>query len=115
MPGISRNAAQTIQPTIRTWRLAATRINQSLEDIARLVNPSVRGWENYYGRCYRFALTPVLRHLERALVRWACRKFKRLRRHYNLAVHWGCNLSTAPDSRFFSPKPTNSVRDSRCD
>jgi len=27
----------------------------------------------------------------------------------------GCNLSTAPDSRFFSPKPTNSVRDSRCD
>src|SRR5262249_58638273 len=62
--------------------------NQSLEDIARLVNPSVRGWVNYYGRFYRSALTPVLRHLERALIRWACRKYKRLRRHYTNAAHW---------------------------
>ena len=26
----------------------------------------------------------------------------------------GCNLSPAPESRLFSPKPTNSVRDLRC-
>jgi RNA-directed DNA polymerase len=88
LPAISTKAAQAIRETIRTWRLAATRNNQSLEDIARLVNPSVRGWVNYYGRFYRSALTPVLRHLEGALVRWACRKFKRLRRHYTLAAHW---------------------------
>ena len=31
------------------------------------MNPSVRGWVNYYGRFYRSAF-PVLRHLERALV-----------------------------------------------
>jgi RNA-directed DNA polymerase len=88
LPAISNKAAQAIQETIRNWRLAATRNNQSLEDIARLVNPSVRGWVNYYGRFYRSALTPVLRHLERALIRWACRKYKRLRRHYLNAAHW---------------------------
>ena len=88
LPAISHKAALAIQETIRNWRLAATRNNQSLEDIARLVNPSVRGWVNYYGRFYRSALTPVLRHLERALVRWACRKYKRLRRHYTNAAHW---------------------------
>jgi RNA-directed DNA polymerase len=88
LPAISTKAAQAIQETIRNWRLAATRNNQSLEDIARLVNPSVRGWVNYYGRFYRSALTPALRHLERALVRWACRKYKRLRRHYPNAAHW---------------------------
>src|SRR4029077_19443579 len=93
LPAISHKAALAIQETIRNWRLAATRNNQSLEDIARLVNPSVRGWVNYYGRFYRSALTPVLRHLERALVRWACRKFKRLRRHYTLAAHWLGRLS----------------------
>src|SRR5437762_1106629 len=60
--------------TIRDWRLAATRNIQSLEEIAGLVNPSVRGWASYYGRFYRSALTPVLRHLERALVKWAQRK-----------------------------------------
>ena len=66
LPAISDKAAKAIRETIRDWRLAATRNNQSLEEIAGLVNPSVRGWVNYYGRFYRSALTPVLRHLERA-------------------------------------------------
>ena len=81
LPAISDKAAKAIRETIRDWRLAATRNNQSLEEIAGLVNPSVRGWVNYYGRFYRSECTPVLRHLERALVRWARRKYKRLRRH----------------------------------
>lgn len=88
LPGVSNKAAQAIRETIRQWRLAATRNNQSLQEIARLANPSVRGWVNYYGRFYRSALTPVLRHLERALIKWACRKYKRFRRHYTNAVHW---------------------------
>jgi len=88
LPGVSSKAGKAIQATIREWRLAATRNNQSLEDLARLVNPSVRGWVDYYGRFYRSALTPVLRHLERALVRWACRKYKRFRGHVTNATHW---------------------------
>jgi RNA-directed DNA polymerase len=88
LPGVSNKAGKAIRATIREWRLAATRNNQSLEDLARLVNPSVRGWVDYYGRFYRSALTPVLRHLERALVRWACRKFKRFRGHVTNAAHW---------------------------
>ena len=88
IPAISDKAAKAIRETIRDWRLAATRNNQSLEEIAGLVNPSVRGWANYYGRLYRSALTPVLRHLERALVKWARRKYKRLRRHTSKAAHW---------------------------
>jgi len=88
LPAISNKAAKAVRETIRDWRLAATRNNQSLEDIAGLVNPSVQGWVNYYGRFYRSALTPVLRHLERVLIRWACRKYKRLRRHYTNAAHW---------------------------
>ena len=88
IPAISDKAAKAIRETIRDWRLAATRNNQSLEEIAGLVNPPVRGWANYYGRFYRSALTPVLRHLERALVKWAQRKYKRLRHHSSNAVHW---------------------------
>ena len=88
LPGVSNKAGKAIRATIRGWRLAATRNNQSLEDLARLVNPSVSGWVNYYGRFYRSALTPVLRHLERALIRWACRKYKRFRGHVTNAAHW---------------------------
>jgi RNA-directed DNA polymerase len=88
LPGVSNKAGKAIRATIRDWRLAATRNNQSLEDLARLVNPSVSGWVNYYGRFYRSALTPVLRHLERALIHWACRKYKRFRGHVTRAAHW---------------------------
>ena len=88
LPGVSNKAGKAIRATIRSWRLAATRNNQSLEDLARLVNPSVSGWVNYYGRFYRSALTPVLRHLERALIRWVCRKYKRFRGHVTNAAHW---------------------------
>jgi RNA-directed DNA polymerase len=58
LPGVSNKAGKAIRATIRDWRLAATRNNQSLEDLARLVNPSVSGWVDYYGRFYRSALTP---------------------------------------------------------
>jgi RNA-directed DNA polymerase len=88
LPAVSDKAAKRIRATIRSWRLGATRNNQSLEEIARFVNPYVRGWVNYYGRYYRSALTPALRHLERALVYWVRRKFKRLRRHQRRATHW---------------------------
>ena len=88
LPAVSDKAAKKIRATIRDWRLGATRNNQSLEDIAGFVNPYVRGWVNYYGRYYRSALTPVLRHLERALVYWVRRKLKRFRRHQRKATHW---------------------------
>jgi len=88
LPGVSNKAASRIRRTIREWRLGATRNNQPLEEIARFVNPFVRGWVNYYGRFYRSALTPVLRCLERALVYWVRRKFKRFRRHQRAAYHW---------------------------
>jgi len=88
LPAVSNQAAKRIRGTIRDWRLGATRNNRTLEEIAKFVNPFVRGWVNYYGRYYRSALTPVLRGLERALVYWVRRKFKRLRRHQRRAVHW---------------------------
>ena len=79
LPAISTKAAKAIRATIRDWRLASTRNNQSLEDLAQLVNPSVRGWMNYYGRFYRSKCVQVLRHLNVALAAWARRKYKRFR------------------------------------
>ena len=93
LPGVSNKAAKSIRATIRSWRLGATRSNQSLEELARFVNPFVRGWVNYYGRFYRSALTPVLRELERSLVYWVRRKFKRFARHARRAVHWLGNVA----------------------
>ena len=88
LPAISTKAAMAIRSTIREWRMASTRNNQRLEDLAELVNPVVRGWMNYYGRFYRSKCVQVLRHVNGALAAWARRKFKRLRRRERASTHW---------------------------
>jgi RNA-directed DNA polymerase len=88
LPAISTKAATAIRTTIRQWRLASTRNNQSLEDLAQFVNPVVRGWMNYYGRFYRSKCVHVLRHLNEALATWARRKYKRFRRRERASMHW---------------------------
>jgi RNA-directed DNA polymerase len=88
LPAISTKAAKAIRATIRQWRLASTRNNQSLEDLARLVNPSVRGWMNYYGRFYRSKCLQVLRHLNEALAAWVRRKHTRFRRRERASMYW---------------------------
>src|SRR6266542_2652705 len=77
LPAMSAKAAKRVRQTIREWRMASTRNNQRLEDLARLVNPAVRGWMNYYGHFYRSKCVQVLRQLNEALARWARRKYKR--------------------------------------
>jgi RNA-directed DNA polymerase len=74
LPAMSAAAAREIRQTIRGWRLASHRNQRGLADLARLTNPVVQGWMNYFGRYYRSKLLQVLRHLNRALVAWACWK-----------------------------------------
>jgi len=88
LPAISTRAAKAIRQAIRQWQMASTRNNQRLEDLARLTNPVVRGWMNYYGRFYRSKCVQVLRHLNVALAAWAQRKYKRFRRRERASMHW---------------------------
>ncbi|MGO8905083.1 MAG: group II intron maturase-specific domain-containing protein, partial [Solirubrobacteraceae bacterium] len=57
------------------------RPDKTISDLARIFNPIIRGWINYYGRFYRSVLKKVLRRINAYLVRWAQCKYKRLRRH----------------------------------
>lgn len=89
LPAISTKAAKAIRATIRGWRMASTRNNQPLENLARLVNPVAQGWMNFYGRFYRSKCIQVLRHINEALAAWVRRKFKdRFRRRDRASVHW---------------------------
>ena len=88
LPAISAKSAKAIRKTIREWRMASTRNNQRLEDMARLTNPVVRGWMNYYGRFYRSKCVQVLRQVNVALAGWARRKYKRYKRRERASMHW---------------------------
>jgi RNA-directed DNA polymerase len=86
-PAISDNAIKAIKKTIRSWRIHL-RPDKSLEDIARMFNVKVQGWINYYGNYYKSAMYPCLRNIERSLIRWAMKKYKRLRGHKTRAKLW---------------------------
>ncbi len=86
-PAISDGAAKEIRQRIRRWRLHG-RSDKDLLDLARAIDPIVRGWFNYYGRFHRSSMYAISRHIDRYLVRWAMRKYKRLRRSPKKAFRW---------------------------
>jgi len=86
-PAISNKAAKRIRQISWDWNWPI-RSDKQLEDLARMFNSAIRGWINYYGRFYKSALYPTLRVLNRRLVMWATRKYKRLRHHRRRARHW---------------------------
>jgi len=86
-PAVSDNAAKAIRQQIRRWRLHL-RSGSSLADLARDVNPILRGWINYYGRFYRSWLSRSLAQVNEYLVRWARRKYKRLDNHPSRSWQW---------------------------
>jgi group II intron reverse transcriptase/maturase len=86
-PAISKKAVQKICDEIRSWQLHR-RTASSIEDLAKMLNPKLRGWFNYYGRFTPSALRPIERHVGQSLVRWACRKYKKLRGYRVRAWGW---------------------------
>ncbi len=86
-PAVSNAAATRMRQAMRRRHLAR-RSDKAIDDLARMWNPVLRGWIQYYGRFYKSALYPVFRHFNGLLVRWAMRKYKRLRRHRRRASHW---------------------------
>jgi RNA-directed DNA polymerase len=79
LPAVSKDAIKAMGREIRSWHLAR-RSDKSLNDLALMFNSIVQGWINYFGRFYKSMLYPLLRRINDHLVRWAMRKYKRLRR-----------------------------------
>jgi RNA-directed DNA polymerase len=79
LPAVSKDAVKAMSREIRSWHIAR-RSDKSLTDLAQMFNSIVQGWINYYGRFYKSMLYPLLRRINDHLVRWACRKYRRLRR-----------------------------------
>jgi len=86
-PAVSDQAAKSMRQTMRRWKLHH-RCDLALEDIAQWTRPILLGWVRYYGRFQRSALRGALRTLDHFIVRWAQRKYKRLRDHALRAWDW---------------------------
>ena len=87
LPAISKDALSKISAEVRSWKLHR-QATLTLAEIARRINPIVRGWMQYYGACYRSMLRPLLQRINAYLVRWLRKKYKRLRGFKKAKACW---------------------------
>jgi len=83
-PAVSKPALNAMRATIRDLNIR-TRTEVTLDDIARELNPKVRGWIAYYGRYTRSVLYPMARYINQTLAVWFKRKYKRFHRRLGRA------------------------------
>jgi group II intron reverse transcriptase/maturase len=105
-PGVAPSALNHMRATIRDLKLRQ-KTHVSLADIAREINPLLRGWIAYYGRFTPSALDALRRYVNQTLCVWVRRKFKRYARptqagkflqrlaqsRMKLFVHWQLGIT----------------------
>jgi len=99
LPATSPKALTSISRRVRRWALHH-RSDKSLQDLAAMYNPCIRGWINYYSHFYKTQLRPTLKRIDLYVIRWARRKFKRLRRKTKGARDWFDRLRRANPTLF---------------
>lgn len=74
--GAISNAAKTsIRRAIRKV-LNPRWTDDSLEAFAKVLNPKIRGWINYYGKFFKLRMIRVFDYLDELIRRWMARKYK---------------------------------------
>lgn len=105
-PAVSKEALKSMQGKIRELKIRKITV-RNMEDIAKMVNPILNGWINYYGKFAPSALSPIWRYVNKTLVAWSMRKFKKLKgrktqaglmmqriseSNPKLFAHWKCGM-----------------------
>ena len=86
-PSASRESLKAMRQKVRRWRLHL-KSETSLEGLASQCAATIRGWMGYYGYFRRSEFHIMARHIDRELVRWAMRKYKRFHKHMRRAITW---------------------------
>ena len=87
LAGASREALAAMGQQVRGWRIHR-RVGFDLKQLAEWINPIVSGWVTYYGRFYRSVLNPLVHRINTYLMRWAQKKYRRLRSFKRFQAWW---------------------------
>ena len=87
-PAISPVKIQKIRDRIRDM-VGTQQRGWSLSQLAKRLNPQIRGWWNYYGKFFRSVFKKrVGRFLDTRIFHWARRKYKRIKGSWRKGWLW---------------------------
>jgi RNA-directed DNA polymerase len=86
-PAVSSKAIKSIKESIRNWHIKRL-VGLEIGDIAKRINPVIRGWLNYYGKFRISEMYPTLSYLNNKILGWIRKKYKKFRKTKNQAIKW---------------------------
>jgi RNA-directed DNA polymerase len=98
-PAVSKASGQEIRDRIREIRLRNKTI--SIEMLAKLMNPVVRGWFNYFSKFAPGTAKRVLNYLNLAIARWAKTKYKSMKGSMAKAIHFIKRIASSNPNLFY--------------
>ncbi|WP_279279296.1 group II intron maturase-specific domain-containing protein [Sporotomaculum syntrophicum] len=87
MASASKNSNKAFRDKIKTLEIHR-KTGCKIDMIAEVINPTIRGWTNYFCKYNPQAIKYSLDCVDRRLVKWAMCKFKRFRGHRKRAEVW---------------------------
>ena len=84
---MSRKSKVRITQELRKLKFH-NKTQRTIQDLALLLNPKIRGWLNYYGKINRRCLRPVFYYLHHRMLKWVLNKYKRFKRSKVKAARW---------------------------
>ncbi|AWB69208.1 group II intron reverse transcriptase/maturase (plasmid) [Saccharobesus litoralis] len=86
-PAISPKAKQKIREKVKALKLHK-QTGLTIQELAYKLNPMISGWINYFSRFWKTALRPLMSWINLKLLKWAKKKYKRLKFSYQRARKW---------------------------
>ena len=77
LPAISGKAKKAIRKEIKRWKIQL-KVEKSIKEIAQMYNSKIQGWINYYSYYYKTECYKCLRYINRCLIKWAWKKYKKI-------------------------------------
>lgn len=77
-PSICKEAKKEICRRIRRTGVRS-RSELSIAEVAEWLNPMINGWINYYGKYNKSGMRPVMRQINKTLIKWCRNKYKKFR------------------------------------
>jgi len=100
LPAVSVEAMKSMRQTIKGWTLNRQTF-ANLEQLACQYNSVLRGWWNFYGCFYKTEMRKLYDYLNRRLVTWARRKYRKLKCHKQRSFQWLSRIAKRQPCLFF--------------
>jgi len=98
-PAVSKSAGQQFKDKIRDIRMANKMV--PLEQLAKIMNPVIRGWSNYFSQYNASEARKILDTVNLTLVRWIRFRSKSAKRSYAKAFRQLVNIAKGSPELFY--------------